>query len=386
MGYAKRLFEEMRDPDRLVGDPNFFVCAECFADPALKRVIMGSATKNVCDHCGRRSRTRPIAGPYDVVIERIYEGLCTQYDDALNGVGWEGGFVGAETWDTHELVQQHVELSGEARDDLLFKIANSLPDRTWSETDPYGPRRHEILRWSWAAFVDTIKHERRYFFMNHRGESSNREEMPVIDLLESIVDGCIEYGLVSRAPPGLRLYRCRPRRQTQVKYTLPRELGPPPRNRASQSRMSPAGIPMFYGAEDGPTAVAETLFGPSDYALAKFETTRPTTLLNLAEIPYVSLFDTEKVHLYDWSRFMRGFIGDFQKPVVRNGLEHVEYVPTQIVTEYFRSTLTIEGTRLDGIRYRSTRRNGGICCVRLRRKTMSILYAWLMEQEARICS
>ena len=60
---------------------------------------------------------------------------------------------------------------------------------------------------------------------------------------------------------------------------------------------------------------------------------------------------------------MGGFIEDFRKPVEKDGREHINYVPTQIVTEYFRSVVKIGGGTVDGVRYRSSRRKDGICCV-----------------------
>jgi len=42
---------------------------------------------------------------------------------------------------------------------------------------------------------------------------------------------------------------------------------------------------------------------------------------------------------------------------------HIEYVPTQVVTEFLRTTKLPEGVKLDGIRYRSSRKDGGISLV-----------------------
>jgi len=48
----------------------------------------------------------------------------------------------------------------------------------------------------------------------------------------------------------------------------------------------------------------------------------------------------------------------------RDGSEPIEYVPTQIVTEYFRHRFRLqENRRLDGILYRSSRSTNGIACV-----------------------
>ncbi len=42
---------------------------------------------------------------------------------------------------------------------------------------------------------------------------------------------------------------------------------------------------------------------------------------------------------------------------------HIEYVPTQVVTEFLRTTKLPEVVKLDGILYRSSRRDGGISLV-----------------------
>ena len=51
-----------------------------------------------------------------------------------------------------------------------------------------------------------------------------------------------------------------------------------------------------------------------------------------------------------------------QPPIARDDRIHIDYVPTQVVTEYVRSARFPDG-RLDGIRYRSSRREGGISVV-----------------------
>src|SRR4051794_37787902 len=82
MGYWKELAMELQDPDHLGSDPEYFVCAKCFDDDALKQLIVGHAEEYTCSYCGRRSRKRPIAAPLDILVERINEGLQRRYDDA----------------------------------------------------------------------------------------------------------------------------------------------------------------------------------------------------------------------------------------------------------------------------------------------------------------
>ena len=146
------------------------------------------------------------------------------------------------------------------------------------------------------------------------------------------------------------------------RFVRPLDLGPPPEKWASQSRRIPVRIPMFYGALDKMTAVAEVLAIPGPYAIAEFRTTRTICVLDLTELPYVSMFDQVLGNLDEWADFMRAFIQDFQRPVSADGQQHYEYVPTQIVTEYFRAGLRATG-KIDGVKYRSVKNGGGICVV-----------------------
>jgi hypothetical protein len=42
---------------------------------------------------------------------------------------------------------------------------------------------------------------------------------------------------------------------------------------------------------------------------------------------------------------------------------HIEYLPTQVVTEYLRTSVTVDGKKVDGIRYRSSRSGVGTAIV-----------------------
>ena len=39
---------------------------------------------------------------------------------------------------------------------------------------------------------------------------------------------------------------------------------------------------------------------------------------------------------YDWLLFMNKFLHDFSSPIERDDRIHIEYVPTQVITEYLR--------------------------------------------------
>ena len=356
-----RLKDSLLDPDEWERSPGKFVCAEMFDDPALAAIVRDNVESRRCSYCDKRSR-HPIAAPLDAVVERIWEGIGEHYENAANGVGWEGGWAGATTWDTYDLIEETVSLSDEAPGALFDDIVAALPAQDWSLIDPYGPRYGDVMNWSWDDFTSTIKHVRRYFFEQHLGPSDrSSEKVSPIDLLGSMAEKARSYGLFRELPAGQQYYRSR-WRETRARIVDPLELGPPPPAKASQSRMSPAGIPMFYGAEDSATAIAETITEPGRYALAKFRTTRPIKILDLRRAPWVSIFDPARGGLSEWCRFMASFIRDFQRPVEHDGSQHYEYTPTQVVTEFLRTDARRHGG-LDGILYRSVRRSAGSCVV-----------------------
>ncbi len=142
-------------------------------------------------------------------------------------------------------------------------------------------------------------------------------------------------------------------------------LGPPPSKRAPSNRMSPAGISMFYASTDQQTARAEAkaiLRAATGLRMtsAAWFLTRPLRLLDLCGIPTIPSFWFTPRDERDRTRFLHAFTADISKSVIHDGREHIEYVPTQILTEYFRDEFqTNDGEHLDGILYPSAQRKGG---------------------------
>jgi hypothetical protein len=143
-----------------------------------------------------------------------------------------------------------------------------------------------------------------------------------------------------------------------------------PKEAKYSNRMSPSGIPMFYGAYDPETALKEVIdlkkIAPWKIAtIATFKTLKNIKVLDLSKLPQVpSLFDPRMRHLRSSIIFLRGFVSELSKPINKDGAEHIEYVPTQIFTEYIRHLYKDQrGDSLNGINYLSSKSTGGISCV-----------------------
>ena len=132
---------------------------------------------------------------------------------------------------------------------------------------------------------------------------------------------------------------------------------------SAAGRMNPAGISYFYCALQSGTAIAETVPSPPvTAAVATFETTREISVLNLCELPPLpSLFDSAKRTEYEWLMFLHGFVAEISEPVRKDGREHIDYVPSQVVSEWFAQVFRPKGrkSRLDGLLYPSAVARGG---------------------------
>jgi len=125
---------------------------------------------------------------------------------------------------------------------------------------------------------------------------------------------------------------------------------------------------MFYGANEAATAFEETIdlktMSGRTARAAKFSAVVPLALLDLTEIPR-----PESYFSSSWDRerrgaraFLQAFADTVSEPISRDRKYHLEYVPTQVFTEFIRYELKTGCVKqFHGIKYKSSRKNGGIC-------------------------
>jgi len=377
VGVAKNwLLEQEERGYRFVDDKA--VCAECFCDYAIRDFIAQDAEAFACSYCGREADGQAIAAPIDDVLGLIVRGLETIYRDPNDeGVPWEsaeGGWQGT-VYDSRDIVLNDVPLS-DGRDELLDDILLSLEGRQWCQKDFWSLTPEEALMCGWEEFCETVKHKTRYLFTlagdreeayRGPGEIEPAKMLGQLGLLIS------RTGLVSHLPIGKNVFRARVHEET-VDIRSAADLGPPDAKSARLSnRMSPAGIPMFYGAFDAVTAEAETIerrCSGKVLSVGRFKVARNLRVLDLSALPTVpSIFDEVMSDRRPGLIFLHDFAKDVARPIEGDGREHIEYVPTQIVTEFFRRVFTQPGMPpLDGIVYTSARADGACCVLFLEQK------------------
>ncbi|EKS33888.1 HEPN-associated N-terminal domain-containing protein [Afipia clevelandensis] len=352
-----------------------FVCAECFNDQGMKDFCNAYAEENECSFCGTKNK-EPIAAPLDDVISHINACIHHHFDDPANaGLPFEsaeGGYQGS-TYYTSEVFDELGLDFPQDRDGRLYNaISAGVDNDLWSEAEPFRLSSDQRLQFSWENFCRIIKHELRFFFLRPQRNRSLYDDEDELFSPERILHTIFKFaesanGFVT-LPAGTKLFRAR-YQPKDASYFSASTLGPPPVDHAIKTnRMSPPGVVMTYAAEDKETALAETADSPGTFVVAEFANDRDLMILDLTRIPEVPSFFAELSDTMEYDprprlNFLHNISREISRPIARDDRVHVEYVPTQVVTEYVRTAIEINGQKVDGIRYNSSRRHAATAIV-----------------------
>lgn len=127
------------------------------------------------------------------------------------------------------------------------------------------------------------------------------------------------------------------------------------------NRMSPAGVSMFYGTTSFETACLEVVGVETEGVRTKkvtgicFSNTVPLVILDLMALKHPrSSFEPWERWEWDNYRFVHQFLQDLSKTVVKTRGHHIDYIPTQVFTEFIRYEYKYCQKPIHGIRYPST--------------------------------
>ncbi|MCP4988637.1 MAG: RES family NAD+ phosphorylase [Colwellia sp.] len=366
MGLAKKelMRQEEEEEEGWYSIPETYVCAHCFHDYAIKEFIDENSVDNSCSYCGQTC-DKPIAAEMDEVLSFISHGLHREYEDPVHHVAYdssEGGYLLPLT-DTYDLF---CELGfGEGPSKLFDDLVGAFSGCTWVQIDPYSNLQCDEWCYTWDSFSKQVKYKNRFLFLRIRTSSEpdlEPEPFTILDSIGEIVNGL---ELISNIQIGYKIWRARQHSQS-VNPKTAKDIGSPACEQAGQNRFSPAGISMFYGAEDIETCFLETVNDDKSEELVtfgEFEVKKELYLLDLRNLPdFPSLFDENNFHMRMPLRFMYYFKVETSRKISSDGMEHIEYIPTQIVVEYFRCIFeTVQKRKIDGILYNSVINNGKSC-------------------------
>lgn len=337
------------------------ICAECVSDNDLKYWI-DSSPLGSCSFCGEKQVG---VVEFRKFLDRVEEVIGQHFGQAVDDLPYnsrEGGYQGI-TFDT-DYVLTYVGLDfpencngDDLRQRVLWHFESFEP---WCEFDWTTLDDHQALVSSWEQFCDAIKHRRRFFFLRPANEESadevDRDHVSFFELLSEIATLSELSGMIKEFPIGTLVYRARAFKSGVTPSTA-LELGPPPAAKALQSnRMNPPGVPMMYLSDTQSCAVKElgTVEKGHKVHTGTFKTTRPLRILDYSKLPpapgYFSGAGRKKILLH---RFLRHFVKEITRPVARDDRIHLDYLSSQVATEFLRDYDFLDGI-IHGIRYPST--------------------------------
>ena len=343
-----------------------FVCGDCIDDDGIRGFIAANAEASQCSFC-QAIGDGPIAAPLDEVGDYVNRCLRQEYGDALVDLPFDSEewvYFGTN-WDSKELLTDAVELELPNDHDgaLLDDLVGYLDDITWCERNGLGLTDREYAQYNWSYFCDVVMRRRRFFFLDVGPDPSEPEVYDPGHILRNIFNAADQLGLFTKLPAGKQLYRAR-WEDPGAQLETPQKLGPPPEEKATQAnRMSAPGIVMFYACDEIETALLEVAQEPGLFAVGRWRILRPAIVLDLTMIPAIpALFQCDPEGGQDVSRravtFLRHVADQISRPIARDDRIHVEYVPTQVVTEFVRARVRWQRNAIDGVKYESAAHPG----------------------------
>jgi hypothetical protein len=361
VGVSKRLWEEEQARGYHTSDDA--VCPQCFSDGGLKAFVEDHLESNTCTVCGTTA-DHAIAAPADDVLEFFLQKVGNHYENADGNAPWdnEEGHYFVTTWSMYDLVFDELQdIADYSTLEWLYehiKEEGEYCERDWQIQSP-----GEALKSAWAGFCAVIKHETRFLFFTETEDEEDEDGEPFrvrpAEMLDELAKVILKCELIQELKAGTRMFRVRGHEAGKT-FTKVVDLGPPPKNVAkSPGRMNAAGIVVMYTAFDRDTALAEATGEYYDFSVAEFELLKDFQVVDLTRIPHVpSIFEGGP---RESLRFLRHFAKDVSQPFTPDRELHIEYTPTQVVSEYLRHRLRDkQGRPILGLLYKSAECEGGV--------------------------
>ena len=351
------------------------ICAWCVGNPWLTAQVERHGHLGLCTYCLHRRRSVPLESLADWVHDVMVAHFAltpdhpTEPDDFITialGLTWE-----REGYSPTEIVAEEAGLEERAAKDVvrLLSDSHSFGAVRGGNEDPYDnyEARYEALgpdpavfRGLWDRVPDDIRHRARFF---------NAEAERVLgNIFRDLTTLTTEHGTPVVKEFGSSgedefIWRARPalsrQKAERILESPAQRLGPPPAKKATAGRMNPEGIPVFYGAMDLATCIAEVRPPVGSFVIAgKFKLLKAVRILDMNALQEAyaepNYFDPGYVDLSNRIAFLKQLVAELARPVMP-GDEVKEYLATQIIAEYLAHKTS---PRLDGILFRSSQMGG----------------------------
>jgi hypothetical protein len=337
------------------------ICSACIQDKYLKgqiQELIGVPAE--CDYCGESGLTitmLELAQRCDHVIENFFE-----VSSLTPAVVHHNRTPHGE--DISTLLSRLLALSEHALDDL-----QEILDDLWLDSNIQESKYGED---PW--FVDSSGADGQISYEWEKMELSLRDTTRLFNpvaqsMLEKVFGPVIHdrtyegQPVITQAGIGHRIESLFRAREFETLKDLEQalehpeaSLGPPPAGKGTAGRMNCAGIPVFYGATEPATALAEVRPAVGAHVtVAKFDLVRELNLLDLKGLESISLESSSKFDPVTADRnirknFLKTLISRLTMPVLPS-MANNDYLITQAIADFLATHPKLS---LDGILFPST--------------------------------
>lgn len=334
--------------------PKKWICRHCVGgDTYLRRLVRVNYTTHTCSYCSTKRK----AAPLSALMNAVLIGVKYYYNDEANaGCPYDSNFS-IKYISSDEALRNVLESQGlEWSDALITDVAQSFINTGWVDApdgDWMGSYHHERLYWSWTSFAHAVKHRSRFHFHFYRKVQHYGDDvLKVHEMLPFLGQLIKRHRMVKSLPAGTVLYRVRHGAHPPTSA----ELGAPPSSSTKAGRMNPAGVPYLYLAFDEITALKETRVShDQEVTVGQWSPLRDLRIIDLSHSPPIPSIFSGKKSKYELIKFLGAFKAEISKPVPYDDSEHLEYIPTQVISEYLAQVFsTGAGKQLDGVIYASS--------------------------------
>ena len=357
----------------MISDEIKYCCIKCFSEQEIQNFIESFEEVSECDYCGN---TEVNVAPVDEVGKFILEAFLRKYEDAAHQVAYcseDGGYQLPTNSITEILLDEGI--FGDDLDDPFSLIEDmDVDDGTpYVSKNPYGPLDEDEYITSWDEFCEIVKTKYRFTSLTNVENDFNHPK----SFFETLANMLSEMFLF-KLYPGERIYRARIGRNND-NYNH-RDLTSPPVEKSRNSRMSPAGISVFYGGMNEDVCINEVRPSVGEIVyVAEFEVLKNLNILDLSikfDEPNKSMFNEE--YGYEFEEILKPFINYFVTEIakpIRVSDSQIDYLPTQVFTEFLRrfkfqehyfGSQNDSAFNIDGIKYRSSLTEDGVNIVLFR--------------------
>lgn len=329
------------------------ICENCLNSAIIRKHIMQSGRKlpkhSICLACGKDSYYRyeaiVLKGEIQSIISKFYEhewehGLVASAGMMARSDGDDISLYLPGLMSLKDICYELFEIDC---DDKFYELLKDYDTDGESEFDQ-DPDEETWLnmrcKWEgssdiqleWNKFCDNVKHKARFF--DHTGYSRTKELSKLKNTFSTL--SIYENNITYRA----RKIESS-KNMIEIKKDPRKELGKAPVKLAGLNRFSPNGISYIYLSSKKATAIKEIRVKDKDnFAIGEFQINdlklvdlREDTIKEIIQNPFSEKYTSEFICSI---KYIQDFVKDISKPVSEED-KYLDYIPTQIVSEYIWS-------------------------------------------------